>query len=121
MAAVKRKRFQLTTLPLEERQRLAGYIKQLGGTLIDTQVSWVYFWIVKLRIFGTKYFPRSGRLIVFIIVMNFYVMSFLQIFSKQATHVICGKANRGEKYLGGCALGTRKEPTFKFILLYCFL
>ncbi|CAB4009329.1 SMC5-SMC6 complex localization factor 1-like [Paramuricea clavata] len=64
MAALKRKRFQLTSLPSEEKQRLAGYIKQLGGTFIDTQ-----------------------------------------IFSKQVTHVICGKANRGEKYLGGCALG----------------
>jgi hypothetical protein len=36
-------------------------------------------------------------------------MRFFQIFSKQVTHVICGKANRGEKYLGGCALGTIKK------------
>ncbi|XP_028396423.1 uncharacterized protein LOC114520372 [Dendronephthya gigantea] len=64
MAGTKRKRFQLSSLPPEERERLAGYIKQLGGTLLDTR-----------------------------------------IFSRQTTHVICGKANRGEKYLGGCALG----------------
>ena len=39
MTALKRKRFQLTSLPSEEKIRLAGYIKQLGGIFVDTQVS----------------------------------------------------------------------------------
>jgi hypothetical protein len=72
MAALKRKRFQLSSLPSEERQRLAGYIKQLGGTLIDTQVSWFSFMTVKLRIFGTKSSPMSERLIVFTSVVMRY-------------------------------------------------
>ena len=38
MAAGKRKRFQLSSLPPEEKKRLAGYIKDLGGIFIDTQV-----------------------------------------------------------------------------------
>ena len=35
---VLRKRFQLSSLSPEEKQRLGSYIKQLGGTYLDKQV-----------------------------------------------------------------------------------
>ena len=38
MGKVLRKRFQLSSLSPEEKQRLGSYIKQLGGTYWDKQV-----------------------------------------------------------------------------------